>query len=164
MQKKILSWLDRNMATLVVVLLHIMAWVLYLSFYQLGFLGNRFSQQFRLWYLLAVAIMDGLIFYYFYFSGIPQLLMHKKSGLFVVVIVLISAVYPMLSYWVSALLTFFYPNDITPIASVSKDRFWPVYGIRTLSCLFVIATAGIGKFTFDWFKNLRIKSALESRT
>jgi two-component system LytT family sensor kinase len=84
--------------------------------------------------------------------------------LFVVVIVLISAVYPMLSYWVSALLTFFYPNGITPIASVSKDRFWPVYGIRTLSCLFVIAMAGIGKFTFDWFKNLRIKSALESRT
>lgn len=161
--QQILKWLDRHKATLVVVFLHVLAWVLYLSFYNLGFLNNRFSLQFRVWYLVSVALLDGLIFYYFYFSGIPKLLVNKKSGLFVIVIVLILVVYPLISYGVNNLLTTFYPNDITPLSNVSKERFWTVYGIRALSCLFVIAMAGIGKFTFDWFKNLRIKRELETQ-
>ena len=72
-------------------------------------------------------------------------------------------VYPLFSYGVNDLLTTFYPTDITPLANLSKQRFWTVYGIRALSCLFVIAMAGIGKFTFDWFKNLRIKRELETQ-
>ncbi|WP_323757030.1 sensor histidine kinase [Roseivirga sp.] len=157
------TWLEQHQEDLIIVVLHIVAWGLYLSFINLTFLGNRFSTEFSVWYIFSVAVIDMSVFYYLYVVGIPKLLMNRKTGLLFGLILLILAIYPFLVFLMNTALAHFFPTDITPIAALEKARFWTAYGVRVLSCLFVVMMAGIGKFTFDWFKNLRIRRELENQ-
>ena len=161
--KNFKTWLEQHQEDLIIVVLHIVAWGLYFSFINLAFLGNRLSTEFSVWYLISVAIVDVSVFYYLYSIGIPKLLMNQKVRLLIGLIILILAIYPFLVFLTNAALVHFFPEDITPIAALEKARFWTAYGLRVLSCLFVVMMAGIGKFTFDWFKNLRIRRELENQ-
>lgn len=161
--KNFKTWLEQHQEDLIIVILHIMAWGLYLSFIKLTFLGTRFSTEFNVWYLVTVAAMDMGVFYYLYIIGIPKLLVNRKAGLLLGLILLILVIYPFLVFLVNAALIHFFPSDITTIAALEKSRFWTAYGVRILACFFVIIMAGIGKFTFDWFKNLRIRRELENQ-
>lgn len=161
--KNFKTWLEQHQEDLVIVVLHVIAWGFYFSFIGLAFLGNRFSTQFSVWYILSTALIDMSVFYYLYAVGIPKLLMNRKAGRFFGLILLMLAVYPFLVFLMNSALTHFFSTDITPIAALATSRFWTAYVLRVLSCLFVVMMAGIGKFTFDWFKNLRIRRELENQ-
>ncbi|WP_421978407.1 sensor histidine kinase [Roseivirga seohaensis] len=161
--KNFKTWLEQHQEDLIIVVLHVIAWGLYFSFIKLTFLSSRFSTEFSVWYFISVAIVDMSVFYYLYSIGIPKLLMNQKVRLLIGLIVLILAIYPFLVFLTNAALVHFFPEAITPIAALEKTRFWTAYGLRVLSCLFVVMMAGIGKFTFDWFKNLRIRRELENQ-
>lgn len=140
-----------------------LAWVLYLAFYQLAYVQQSGSSEYRFLFILSIFITDIPVFYYFYLRAIPRLLVGKKVWLFLLFSVMVAALYPLVRYGADLLFAEYYPNSLTPLSNIATDNFNAVYGVRALAALFVIAMAGIGKFTFDWFENARIRRELENQ-
>lgn len=157
------KWFELHAQLLVVIVLHLLAWFLYLSVFFLTVNPQSPSRINSFWYLMSIIITDIPIFYFFYSNAIPRLLAGKRGWLFVGVLLLFLGLYPMLRYGSDLLLLYYYPDYRTPVTNIVAAQFWPAYGLRALSCLFVISMAGIGKFTFDWFKNARIRRDLENQ-
>ena len=157
------AWLELNSERLVIVVLHVVAWVLYLLFYSISWIQVSPSKEYQFVYVLTVAIKDIPLFYYFYSRAIPKMLAGKKVWRFLLFALLLAAIYPLVSRCIDQVIIMFYSDSLTPFTNISTSQFWNVFGIRGLSALFVIAMAGIGKFTFDWFKNMRIRRELENQ-
>ena len=157
------QWLELNSERLVIVLLHLVAWGLYLAFYWISWIQVSPNKEYRIMYILVIAIKDVPLFYFFYLRAIPRLLTSRKGWLFVLLALLLAGLYPLVSWCFDQILIYFYSDTLTPFVNISTSQFWNVFGIRALSALFVILMAGIGKFTFDWFKNMRIRRELENQ-
>lgn len=158
-----MSWLEKNYRKLVIVLIHVLAWVLYLLFYRLAFVQQSGSEQYRYLFLASIVITDIPVFYYYYLRAIPRLLVGKKVWKFFLWTLLIVLAYPVARYGIDLVFMEYYPDNLTPLSNIATVDFNAVYGIRALAALFIIAMAGIGKFTFDWFENTRIRRELEKQ-
>ncbi|OEK05099.1 sensor histidine kinase [Roseivirga misakiensis] len=156
------KWLEKNYRTVVIVFIHVLAWGLYLGFYGFSYVQRNMDGNFRLLFVLSVIITDGPIFYYYYLRGIPRLLVGKKVWKFLLITIAIVAIYPLARYGLDLYFIEFY-KQVAPLTNLAPTDFWVVYSIRALAALFVIAVAGIGKFTFDWFENSRIRRELENQ-
>ena len=154
------SWLEQRRSDLLIVVLHVVAWVLYFMFFWLAFITQTADRDYRLWYLIIIALIDIPLFYYFYVRTIPKLLA-GKAWLFILITLVATGLYPLLKWVTDQPLIYFFQERTGPFANISTSQFWTVYWVRAFGGLFVIAMAGIGKFTFDWFKNLRIREQLE---
>ena len=157
------SWLEQHAERLVIYALHLLAWGLYFSFYWLAFIQTSPSREYRLMYILIIGLKDIPIFYFFYLRWIPRMLAGRRGWLFVGVTLLACGLYPLISWLFDQVLIYYYAEVLSPFTNISTTQFWTVFLIRALSCLFVVAMAGIGKFTFDWFKNMRIRRELENQ-
>ena len=160
---KMKHWLEINAERLVIIGLHVLAWVLYIGFYWLTFIQQSPSKEYRLVYILFIALKDIPIFYFFYLRLIPRVLAQRKGWLFLGTTLVTCGLYPLISLPLDEILKYYYADVLSPFANISVSQFWTVFLIRALSCLFVIAMAGIGKFTFDWFRNMRIRRELENQ-
>lgn len=161
--EKLKKWLESNSERLVIVLLHMVAWGLYFGFYWVSWIQISPSKEYRLMYILIIAIKDIPLFYFFYIRAIPRMLTSRKGWLFVLLALLLAAIYPLVSWCLDQVLIYYYNDALTAFVNISTGQFWNVFGIRALSALFVILMAGIGKFTFDWFRNMRIRRELENQ-
>ncbi len=160
---RVKNWIENNRGLLVEILLHTLAWTLYIAFY---FLNNAFTELsfwHKAFYLMNILVFDLSIFYSLYLIAIPRLLQNKKSWRFVLILVLIVGLYPFAKHLVDNAIGSYFPDDTTLMSSIVQAGFWQAYLIRVLSCLFIVMMAGIGKFTFDWFKNMRIRTELENQ-
>jgi len=160
---KLKTWVEDNSELIVVNLLHVVAWVLYLMFYWVSWIQQSPSKEYRIVYVLLIALKDIPLFYFFYARAIPRMLAGRKAWMFVLVTLLLIGMYPLVSWCFDQALIYFYSDLLTPFVNISTSQFWTVFGIRALSALFVIFMAAIGKFTFDWFKNMRIRRELENQ-
>lgn len=158
-----MSWLERHYRKLVIVFLHVLAWTLYLSFYRFAYVQQSGSAEYRFLFILSIIITDVPIFYYYYLRAVPRLLIGKKVWKFLLFSVIIVLLYPLARFGVDLLFVQYYPDSPAPLSNIAVNNFNTVYGIRALAALFVIAMAGIGKFTFDWFENARIRRELENQ-
>ncbi len=157
------KWLEQHYGQVVIVCLHVLAWVLYLAFYRLTYVRQSGSSYYQNWFLVSVLVTDLPIFYYFYARAVPRLLVGKKVWKFILVTLLIVGLYPLSRFGIDLIFIDKYPHDTTPMTNIAAGNFNVVFWIRTLAALFVIAMAGIGKFTFDWFENARIRRELENQ-
>ncbi|GAB5527375.1 MAG: sensor histidine kinase [Roseivirga sp.] len=157
------SWFEKHAQDVVVVSLHAIAWFLYFGMFYLTASPQGRSPVHRLWYVISIVIVDVPLFYYFYHHAIPRLLAGKRGWLFMGLLLAVTALYPMLRYGSDLLITYYLPDFQSPLSNLVTAQFWAAYGVRSLSCLFVISMAGMGKFTFDWFKNARIRRELENQ-
>lgn len=154
---------EKGAQTLVVVILHVIAWALYLFFFWASFIQQSPSTEYKVIYVLTILVRDIPLFYYFYARAIPRLLASRRTWLFVFLTLGILLLYPLVSWCIDQLLDFFYAEVTTQFVTMSTTRFWMVFLVRASSALFVVAMAGMGKFTFDWFKNMRIRRELENQ-
>ncbi len=161
--EKLRFWLENHYGKLVVIILHLLAWFLYLFFYRVAYVQQSGSTEYRSLFLLSIVITDVPIFYYYYLRAVPRLLVGKKVWILLLITVVITLCYPIARYGVDLWFSIYYPDDLIPLSNIAVTSFNVVYGIRALSALFVIAMAGIGKFTFDWFENQRIRRELENQ-
>lgn len=159
------KWLEKNVGKAVQIIVHVVAWVLFLAFYQLSYIQQSDNVSYRFAYVISIGLVDIPVFYALYSWAIPKFLVRKKVGVFLLITVFLLAVTPMVRLGIDMVLIEMYPNpeDQTPFVNISISQFWIVYGVRALGTLFVIVMAGIGKFTFDWFDNLRIRRELENQ-
>lgn len=160
---RIRFWTAKHWPAVVEVLLHALAWALFLFFFYASTFGGSNNTSFRLTYLSIIVALDVPIFYWLYLHAIPKLLANKQPWVFTACILLVCGIYPFLKYGLDLLLLKSFPNQTTSFLNLAQTRFWTVYGLRALACLFVVAMAGVGRFTFDWFKNERIKKELEKQ-
>ena len=160
---KLKTWLEQNSESLVVIILHVVAWALYFMFYAISYINQSESMEYRYVYISLIGLKDIPLFYYFYNRAIPNLLAGRKPWRFVFIALFFIGIYPLVCWCFDQVLIYFYKNMLTPLVNISTSQFWSIYGIRALSALFVIFMAGIGKFTFDWFKNMRIRRELENQ-
>jgi hypothetical protein len=160
---RIRKWFESHADVLVVVAVHTVAWLLYFSFFFLSATPQSPRLIYRVWLVVGIAIMDIPIFYYFYNRAVPRLLAGKKGWLFTGILLLLLGLYPLVRYGMDLLMLYIYPDYGAPLTNMLSTQFWPVYLIRALSCLFVVVMASVGKFTFDWFKNARIRRELETQ-
>ena len=124
---------------------------------------HTLSSWHRFFYIFNILIFDLAIFYYFYSIAIPKFLQKKRIGRFVLFMLLIVGVYPFVKHMVDDLVSGYFPEETSMMSNLVGAGFWQVYLIRVFSCLFVIMMGGIGKFTFDWFKNMKIRAELETQ-
>ena len=157
------SWLENNYRTIIIAFIHFVSWVLYLGFYRFAFVQQSGNSQYRLLFVLSVMITDIPVFYYCYLRTIPRLLIGRKVWKFILITILIVAIYPLARYGMDVWFIYAFEDSVVPLTNLAVSDFWSVYGIRALAALFVIAMAGIGKFTFDWFENTRIQRELEKQ-
>lgn len=160
---KFRSWLESNASVLVEVVVHVIAWGLYLAFYQLSYLRPVPGESYRWLYLFTIVVTDVPLFYYLYLRAIPRLLAGKRAGYFVLIVVGFLVAYPLLRYGVDQLFLYNFPEQVSPLTTVSNTQFWFVFVVRLLAAALVIVMAGVGKFTFDWFRNMRIQRELENQ-
>lgn len=160
---KPIEWIEKHYGKLVIISLHALAWFLYLTFYRLTYVQQGRNSEYVFFFILSIVVTDAPVFYYFYFRAIPRLLIGKKVWKFLLISLLVTLNYPLVRYGFDHLFLTFYPHDLTPISNIAVAGFNVVFGIRALAALFVIAMAGIGKFTFDWFENARIRRELENQ-
>lgn len=157
------KWFENNAQLLLVVILHIVAWLLYLAFFTLVGAIPNFKTDYRVWYVVSVAITDIPLFYFFYNYAVPKLLASKKGWYFTGSLLLMLGIYPFTRYGVDELFIYYVDGYFSPFLGQLSTQNGAIYLIRALSGLFVIAMAGIGKFTFDWFKSARIRQELENQ-
>lgn len=160
---KLKIWFEKHAQDVIVVILHAIAWFLYLGMFFLTSNPQGGSPVHRLWYIISITLIDVPLFYYFYLNAIPRLLAGKRGWLFAGVVLGIIALYPMVRYGSDLLILYYLPDYQSPLSNLMTTQFWAAYGVRGLSCLFVVSMAGMGKFTFDWFKNARIRRELENQ-
>ncbi|MBO3700526.1 sensor histidine kinase [Roseivirga sp. E12] len=156
-------WLKLHYRQVTVVTLHVLAWVLYVAFYSLAYVQQSGNQNYRALFMLSILLTDLPLFYYYYLSAIPRLLVRKKVWRFILVTVFVSLAYPLARYGLDILFVNYFDDGVTPLTNIAVGDFNVVFGIRLLAALFVVAMAGIGKFTFDWFENQRIRRELENQ-
>ncbi|MCE7995295.1 MAG: histidine kinase [Roseivirga sp.] len=156
-------WFEKHAQDVVVVSLHAVAWFLYFGMFFLTASPQGGSPTNRFWYVISIVVTDMPLFYYFYHNAIPRLLAGKRGWLFTGLLLGVTALYPLVRYGSDLLITYYLPEFQAPLTNLVTTQFWPAYGVRGLSCLFVISMAGMGKFTFDWFKNARIRRELENQ-
>ncbi len=156
-------WFEKHAQDVVVVILHAIAWFLYFGMFYLTASPRGASPVHRLWYIISIVVIDVPLFYYFYHNAIPRLLASKRGWLFTGLLLGFTALYPLLRYGSDLIITYYLPDFQSPLTNLVIAQFWGAYGVRSLSCLFVISMAGMGKFTFDWFKNARIRRELENQ-
>lgn len=162
--EKLRKWLDRHSGGLVEVVVHIIAWVLYLLFTYFFYIRQSESSLYHFTYMLGIVITDVPLFYYFYSKAIPQYLVGgKKSWLFTGLVILVLGIYPFSRFLIDQFLIIYFPDDLSPFTSIVSTQFWTVFLVRTLGGLFVIIMASFGKFTFDYFRNMRIRKELETQ-
>lgn len=113
--------------------------------------------------MLSILVTDLPLFYYYYLRAIPRLLVGKKVWRFILITVIVALAYPVARYGLDNLFVSIYSDQVTPLTNIAVGDFNIVFGIRLLAALFVVAMAGIGKFTFDWFENQRIRRELENQ-
>lgn len=157
------KWFETNAQLLLVILLHSIAWLLYLSFFVLAAARPEYKRMYQIWYVITVALTDIPVFYFFYNLAIPRLLADKRGWSFTGILLLVLAAYPLVRLCLDSVLSYYYEDYRSPMFGQFSTQFWGVYLMRVLSCLFVIVVAGLGKFTFDWFKNARIRKELETQ-
>lgn len=157
------KWLQLHYRQVTVVALHVLAWVLYIAFYSLAYVQQSGNQNYRTLFMLSILVTDLPLFYYYYLKTIPKLLVAKKVWKFILVTVFVSLAYPVARYGLDTLFVSYYSDQVTPLSNIAVGDFNIVFGIRLLAALFVVAMAGIGKFTFDWFENQRIRRELETQ-
>ena len=141
--------------------MHVIAWILYSGFYFMNNAFVSFSGWHKFFYLLNVLVFDLAIFYYLYIVAIPRLLENRRVWLFVLLIVLIILIYPFVKHLTDQLLLDVYPEERSVISQI--PTFGQAYLVRALSTVFIVMMAGIGKFTFDWFKNVQIRAELKNQ-
>lgn len=156
-------WFEKNAQDVVVVSLHALAWFLYFGMFFLTASPQGNSPVNRFWYVVSIIVTDIPLFYYFYHNAIPRLLAGKRGWLFTGLLLGITALYPLVRYGSDLLIIYYLPDYQSPLSNLVLTQFWGAYGVRGLACLFVISMAGMGKFTFDWFKNARIRRELENQ-
>ncbi len=157
------GWAIENRERLIEVLVHVLAWGLYTAFW---FLNNAFMQLspwHRFFYLMDILIFDLSIFYYLYLIAIPQLLRNRKTWMFVIMVIAILGLYPFFKHMADSIIGSYFPDESTVMSRIASAGFWQAYLIRVLSCLFVVIMAALGRFTFDWFRNMRIRAELENQ-
>ncbi len=157
------KWMNLHYRQVVVAAIHVLAWVLYMAFYSLAYVQQSGNQSYRTLFMLSILVTDLPLFYYYYISAIPKLLVGKKVWKFILVTVILALAYPVVRYGLDTLFVSYYSDQVTPLSNIAVGDFNIVFGIRLLAALFVIAMAGIGKFTFDWFENQRIRRELENQ-
>lgn len=157
------NWIQAHYRKVTVVTIHVLAWVLYTGFYGTAYLQQAGNNEYRILFLLSILLTDLPVFYYYYFSAIPKLLVGRKAWKFIGITLLVSLAYPIARFGLDTLFVTYYPGVVAPLSNIAVDNFDAVFGIRALASLFVIAMAGIGKFTFDWFENQRIRRELENQ-
>lgn len=157
------KWLQAHYRKVIIVAIHVLAWLLYMAFYRTSYVRLGDSSQYQTLFLLSILLTDLPVFYYYYFRAIPKLLVGRKAWNFVILSLLISFAYPIIRYGLDTLFVLYYPEGSSPLSNIAAGDFNAVFGIRALAALFVIAVAGIGKFTFDWFENARIRRELENQ-
>ncbi|OEK01516.1 hypothetical protein BFP97_08265 [Roseivirga sp. 4D4] len=91
------------------------------------------------------------------------MLVGRKVWKFILITVVIVLNYPLSRYGLDYVFLWLYPENATPLSNIAAGEFQVVFFIRALAALFVVAMAGIGKFTFDWFENERIRRELENQ-
>ncbi len=160
---KLRIWFEKHAQDVIVVILHAIAWFLYLGMFFITSNPQGGSPVNRMWYIISVALTDVPLFYFFYLNAIPRLLAGKRGWLFTGLVLGITALYPAFRYGTDLLIIYYLPDYQSPLSNLVTTQFWSAYGVRGLSCLFVISMAGMGKFTFDWFKNARIRRELETQ-
>lgn len=160
---KFKAWVERNASRLVEVIVHLVAWGLYLAFYQLSYLRPVEGESYKLLYLFSIALTDLPVFYYLYVRAIPKLLAGRRVGHFVLIVLGILALYPLVRYEMDQIFIRNFPLHVSPLTSVSNEQFWFVFFVRLLAATLVVVMAGVGKFTFDWFRNMRIQRELENQ-
>ena len=158
-----MTWLEKHYRKLVIVLIHLLAWVLYLAFYRLAYVQQSGNEQYRYLFLVSIIITDIPVFYYYYLRAVPRFLVGKKIWKFLLWTAVVLLVYPVARYGIDLVFAEYYPDNLMPLSNIATVNFKTVYGIRALAALFVIAMAAIGKFTFDWFENTRIRRELENQ-
>ncbi|MEL6536171.1 MAG: histidine kinase [Bacteroidota bacterium] len=148
------------------VLLHTLFWAVYLYFVFTLFLSNDIrTLELRTRPRVAMFCMrvfwDFTCFYLLYGFGIPRLLAKGKTGYFIFMavglLVLATVTRTQFELWWITL------NKANNPVVDSEIPFWTQYMIRGLSSLFVIAMAGLGRFTFDWFRQQKERKELESQ-
>ncbi|MFY0592489.1 sensor histidine kinase [Roseivirga sp.] len=157
------NWLEKNYRIVVISFIHVLAWVLYLGFYATAFIQRGDNLDYRIIFVLSVILTDVPVFYYSYLSTIPKLLVGQKVWKFLLITLAILILYPLSRYGIDLLFIKYYDGELAPLTIISTSQFTTVFGVRALAALFVIAMAGIGKFTFDWFENARIRRELENQ-
>jgi len=157
------KWINLHYRQVVVVAIHVLAWMLYIAFYSLAYVQQSGNQSYRTLFMLSILLTDLPLFYYYYLSAIPKLLIGKKVWRFILVTIIVAFAYPFARYGLDTLFVSFYSDQVTPLTNIAVGDFNIVFGIRLLAALFVVAMAGIGKFTFDWFDNQRIRMELEKQ-
>lgn len=155
-------WLEKHSDDLVEVIVHVVAWGLYLTFILLSYLRQSDSEMYRAIYILGILATDLPLFYFYYLRAIPNYLNRgKRSWYFVAFTIPLILLYPFFRLAFDQILIYFFPNDLSPFANQLSQQFWVVYWVRVLGALFVLIMSGVGKFTFDWFKNIKIRRELE---
>lgn len=157
------NWLQAHYRQATIVIIHILAWVLYTGFYGTAYVQQTGNNEYRILFLLSILLTDLPVFYYYYFNAIPKLLVGRKTWKFIVITLLVLLAYPIARYGLDTFFVIYYPDVVAPLSNIAVDDFKAVFGIRALAALFIIAMAGIGKFTFDWFENQRIRRELENQ-
>lgn len=162
--QRIKAWLERHSGQLLEIVVHVVAWLLYLSFAFFSYIRQSESDSYKAVYMIGILLTDLPLFYFYYQRAIPRFLVGgKKSWFFTGLTLLILMVYPLIRYLLDQVLIYFFPNDLSPFTSIVSDQFWTVLLVRTLGGLFVIVMSAIGKFTFDWFRNMSIRRELETQ-
>ncbi|MFT6871470.1 MAG: two-component system LytT family sensor kinase [Roseivirga sp.] len=157
------KWLQAYYRKVIIVAIHVLAWVLYMTFYRISYVQQGDNSQYETLFLLSILLTDLPFFYYYYFRAIPKLLVGRKAWKFVNISLLLSLAYPIVRYGLDTLFVIYYPDGASPLSNIATGDFNTVFGFRALAAVFIIAMAGIGKFTFDWFENARIRRELESQ-
>ncbi len=157
------NWFLSHYQKVTIMVIHIVAWFLYIAFYRTAYIQQNGTVEFQVLFLLSILLTDLPVFYYFYSRAIPNLLVLKKVWKFLGFTIAVCLFYPLARYGLDLLFATYYPDGVTPLTIIAVENFNMVFGIRALAALFVIAMAGIGKFTFDWFENQRIRRELENQ-
>jgi hypothetical protein len=157
------KWFEKHAQLILVASLHVLAWTVYLTFFALAGANPDFKLKYRIWYVVSVAITDIPLFYFFYGYAVPRLLAGKRGWYFAILLLLMLGIYPFARFTLDGILIYYVEGYFSPFVGQLSTTSWAIYLIRALSGLFVIAMAGIGRFTFDWFKNARIRRELENQ-
>lgn len=149
-----------------VAVIHAVFWGVYLFFVFTLFMSNSVNSlevkyHHRLPVFLLRIVFDISVFYTLYGYGIPKLLGKGRVRLFLIMAVGFLVFYTASRHLFEA---WWYDNntDFTPLAP-REVPLWGQLMVRGLSGLFVTVMAGVGRFTFDWFRAQKEKQELETK-